>query len=71
MTSTSCWPTRASRALPQVRTALTGATRAPFGVVASGRDPNGSQVLSAFQRVDPPGWWVFVEEPLAEAFAPI
>ena len=28
-------------------------------------------MLSAFQRVDPPGWWVFVEEPISEAFAPI
>jgi signal transduction histidine kinase len=28
-------------------------------------------VLSAFEGVDPPGWWVFVEEPLSEAFAPI
>ena len=36
-----------------------------------GRDPDGMEVLSAFQRVDPPGWWVFVEEPLSEAFAPI
>ena len=55
--------------LPQVRAALTGAARAD--VVTSGRDPDGTEVLSAYQRVDPPGWWVFVEEPLSEAFAPI
>jgi len=52
-----------------VRAALTGAATA--GVVPTGRDPDGNEVLSAFQRVDPPGWWVFVEEPLSVAFAPI
>jgi signal transduction histidine kinase len=57
--------------LPQVRTALTGAATARADVVATGRDPDGREVLSAFHSVDPPGWWVFVEEPLSEAFAPI
>ena len=41
------------------------------GVVTDGRDPQGTEVLSAFESVDPPGWRVFVEEPLSEAFAPI
>ena len=45
--------------------------RAAQGVVTDGRDPQGTEVLSAFERVDPPGWRVFVEEPLSEAFAPI
>ncbi|MDO8483356.1 MAG: ATP-binding protein [Candidatus Limnocylindrales bacterium] len=58
-------------ALPQVRAALTGAATARADVVTTGRDQDGREVLSAFQRVDPPGWWVFVEEPLSEAFAPI
>jgi two-component system, NtrC family, sensor kinase len=58
-------------ALPQVRAALAEATAAIAGVVTTGRDPDGREVLSAFQRVKPPGWWVFVEEPLSEAFAPI
>jgi signal transduction histidine kinase len=58
-------------ALPQVRAALTGPSGVRSDVVASGRDPDGREVLSAFQRVDPPGWWVFVEEPLSVAFAPI
>ena len=58
-------------ALPQVHTALASAATASNGVVTSGRDPQGMEVLSAFQGVDPPGWWVFVEEPLSEAFAPI
>ena len=57
--------------LPQVRTALTGAATARADVVVTGRDPDGKEVLSAFHSVDPPGWWVFVEEPLSEAFAPI
>ncbi len=58
-------------ALPQVHAALAGAATAGSGVVTNGRDPQGVEVLSAFQGVDPPGWWVFVEEPLSEAFAPI
>jgi signal transduction histidine kinase len=57
--------------LPQVRAALTGAATDRAEVVTSGRDPYGIEVLSAFQRVDPPGWWVFVEEPRGVAFAPI
>ena len=57
-------------ALPQVHDAL--ASAAPVsGVVTDGRDPQGTEVLSAFQKVDPPGWRVFVEEPLSVAFAPI
>src|SRR2546426_4706388 len=58
-------------ALPQVRAALTGAATARAEVVTNGRDPDGIDVLSAYQRVEAPGWWVFVEEPLSEAFAPI
>ena len=57
-------------ALPQVHAALASAATA-HGVVTNGRDPQGTEVLSAFESVDPPGWRVFVEEPLSEAFAPI
>ena len=57
-------------ALPQVHAAL-GSGAPDRGVVANGRDPQGTEVLSAFESVDPPGWRVFVEEPLSEAFAPI
>jgi len=57
--------------LPQVRAALTAAAAVTAGVVTVGRDRAGTEVLSAFQSVKPPGWWVFVEEPLSEAFAPI
>src|SRR5262249_16341653 len=35
------------------------------------RDLQGRQVLTAYQVIDPPGWYVFVEQPLGEAFAPL
>jgi signal transduction histidine kinase len=57
-------------ALPQVHAALASAVTT-HGVVTNGRDPQGTEVLSAFESVDPPGWRVFVEEPLSVAFAPI
>jgi signal transduction histidine kinase len=56
--------------LPQVHAALASSVTT-HGVVTDGRDPQGTEVLSAFQSVDPPGWRVFVEEPLSVAFAPI
>jgi len=56
--------------LPQVHAALTAAATARADVT-TGRDRDGVEVLSAYQRVDVPGWWVFVEEPLSVAFAPI
>jgi len=58
-------------ALPQVQAAMTGAPADRAEVVTTGRDPNGREVLSAYRRVDPPGWRVFFEEPTSEAFAPI
>ena len=58
-------------ALPQVQSALTGTAIARADVVTTGRDPDGQAVLSAFHSIDAPGWWVFVEEPISEAFAPI
>jgi two-component system, NtrC family, sensor kinase len=57
--------------LPQVSAAVQRAGGNGAGVVTDGRDQNGNQVLSAYQAVNPPGWWVFVEEPISEAFAPI
>jgi signal transduction histidine kinase len=56
--------------LSQVHAALANAA-ATKGVVTDGRDPEGREVLSAFESVDPPGWWVFVEEPTSVAFASI
>jgi signal transduction histidine kinase len=57
--------------LPQVQAALGEQSSTAAAVVTNGRDAQGTQVLSAFQRINPPGWWVFVEEPTSEAFAPI
>ena len=57
--------------LRQVQAALHAPTTVRADVVPSGRDLDGNEVLSAWQHVDPPGWWVFFEEPLSEAFQPI
>ena len=35
------------------------------------RDLHGRQVLTAYEVIDPPGWYVFVEQPLERAFAPL
>ena len=58
-------------ALPQVHDALANAATAPDGASTNGQNSDGTDVLSAFVSVNPPGWFVFVEEPLSEAFAPI
>ena len=57
--------------LPQVRSALSGSARSATSAVATGRNWQGTKVLSAFQTVDPPGWRVFVEEPLSVAYSPL
>jgi two-component system NtrC family sensor kinase len=57
--------------LPQVRDALDGPAKASADAVTTGRDQDGTKVLSAFQTVEPLGWRVFVEEPLSEVFAPL
>ena len=35
------------------------------------RDRHGRQVLTTYEVIDPPGWYVFVEQPLEQAFAPL
>jgi signal transduction histidine kinase len=57
--------------LPQVDAALQGPPDTPGDAVTTGRDQDGREVLSAFQRIESLGWVVFVEEPLSEAFAPL
>jgi signal transduction histidine kinase/DNA-binding response OmpR family regulator len=52
--------------LPQVQSARTNGEGATIA-----HDLKGRQVLTAREAVDPPGWWVFVEQPLEEAFAPL
>jgi len=57
--------------LPQVQAALAGNTADGVDASTIGRDPDDAEVLSAYRRVEPPGWWVFVEEPTSVAFLPI
>jgi signal transduction histidine kinase len=55
--------------LSQVDAAIAVNAAARSAFVAS--DAAGRAVLTAYERVDPPGWAVFVEQPLEEAFAPV
>jgi signal transduction histidine kinase len=61
--------------LEQVRAALSGPARpgAPGSpdVEITAKDSAGRQVLTASAPVAPLGWWVFVEQPLNEALAPL
>ena len=59
--------------LPQVRAALhpTGSGGDAAREVMVGRDPSGGKVLTATHRIPSLGWHVFVEQPLAEVFAPL
>jgi signal transduction histidine kinase len=57
--------------LPQVEAALQGPAKAPADAVTTGRDQDGTKVLSAYQTIEPLGWRVFVEEPLSEVLAPL
>jgi signal transduction histidine kinase/ActR/RegA family two-component response regulator len=52
--------------LPQVQGAHSGAETASIAV-----DRRGRQVLTARHSIDPPGWSVYVEQPLEEAFVPL
>jgi signal transduction histidine kinase len=53
-------------ALPQVQGSRGGGEPASIAP-----DLQGQRVLTARQAIDPPGWAVFVEQPLEEAFAPV
>ena len=39
--------------------------------VSIARDLQGQQVFTTYAEVSPPGWFVFIEQPLAEAFQPL
>jgi signal transduction histidine kinase len=61
------------RVLPQVQDAI-GSGAGPPGAgrrVMEARDIRGREVLSAYAPVVPPGWWLFIEQPLHEVFAPL
>jgi signal transduction histidine kinase len=57
------------RVLPQVREAIESG--AAGRRVMEARDFQGREVLSAAAPVVPPGWWLFIEAPLHEVFAPL
>jgi signal transduction histidine kinase len=59
--------------LPQVRGAIAGTAAAgdEGQETAEARDRAGGQVLTAYARIDPLEWTVFVEQPIAEAYAPL
>jgi signal transduction histidine kinase/HAMP domain-containing protein len=59
--------------LPQVRDALVGRTRSAgrASEIAIAQDLQGKHILAAHAAIAPLGWLVFVEQPLAEAFAPL
>jgi len=57
--------------LPQVRAALGTDEHASEKRAMVAQDQQGRAVLAAFERIDPPGWSVFVEQPLDEASAPL
>jgi signal transduction histidine kinase len=54
--------------LAQVRSARTAGSG---DAVQEGEDIAGNRVLTAYARVTPLGWLVFVETPVAEAYAPL
>ncbi len=54
--------------LPQVAAALRGA---PQQTLREASDPSGKRVLTAWAKIAPMGWYVFVELPLDEANAPL
>jgi HAMP domain-containing protein len=54
---------------PGTQPALLGAGQGDTAII--GRDLQGHRVLSAHQHIDPPGWVVFVDQPLSEAYAPV
>ena len=60
-------------ALPQVRFARTERSQASGDSAAAtvARNLQGDQVLTAFAEIAPLGWFVFAEQPLGEAFAPL
>src|SRR4051794_39114771 len=59
--------------LPQVAAALAAPQSGAGGAdgVTVALNPSGHPVLSAYARIEPLGWLVFVEVPLDEAFAPL
>ena len=58
-------------ALPQVKAASEGKSAEDAERVSISRNLQGQEVLTAHASIAPLGWHVLVEQPLAEAFAPL
>jgi signal transduction histidine kinase len=58
-------------ALPQVKAAREAQPDSDASRVSISRNFQGQEVLTAYASIAPLGWHVFVEQPLAEAFAPL
>jgi len=64
-------------ALPQVKAALQAKPAAPGEaaeerpLIAEARDRSGRSVLTAFARIEPLDWYVFVEQATSEAYKPL
>jgi signal transduction histidine kinase len=58
--------------LPQVKGAIASSGTADSAPdTAEARDRSGSKVLTAYARIEPLEWTVFVEQPIEEAYAPL
>ena len=62
--------------LPQVKNALQVKPAAPGDaderqLLGEARDRNGRAVITAYARIEPLDWYVFVEQPTAEAYQPL
>jgi signal transduction histidine kinase len=57
--------------LAQVKEARTAQSQGALDEPFQGLDIAGGRVLSAYAKVDPPGWLVFAELPIDEAYAPL
>jgi len=58
-------------ALPQVQRARAAPAAAEAETVAIAHDRERRPMLAAFATIAPLGWWIFAEQPLGEAFAPL
>jgi len=56
--------------LPQVHAAVSDARKGGSSDVTIARNARGQLVLTAYEAIAPPGWFVFVEQPVDEAYAP-
>ena len=62
--------------LPQVKNALEAKSASPVEsqerqMLGEARDRNGRPVITAYARIEPLDWYVFVEQPTSEAYKPL